>query len=96
MQVNDVGKTFGLYQTTNPGNTPDAQFPFRQGYNLIVNPLSADQMLISSQAGRIFATTTRGNIWSEIGNPGALDGTDAQALAYGRPTPPRPAAASAA
>ena len=90
VQVNDVGKTFRLYQTSNPGNTPDPQFPFRQGYNLTVNPLSADQMLISSQAGRVFATTTRGNVWSEIGNPSALDGTVAQALTYGAPDPAPP------
>lgn len=87
VRVNTVGKTFRLYQTANPGNTPDAQWQFRQGYNLTVNPLSGDQMLISSQAGRVFATTDRGNLWSEIGNPGALDGTEAQALTYGAPDP---------
>ena len=87
VQVNTVGRTFGLYQTANGGNTPDSQFPFRVGSNVVVNPLAADQMLISSQAGRIFATTTRGQIWSEIGNPNALDGTYAPALAYGAPDP---------
>lgn len=90
VQVNSVGKTFRLYQTANGGDTPDSQWPFRPGYNVVVNPLSADQMLISSQAGRVFATTTRGNVWSEIGNPGALDGTNAQALAYGAPDPTPP------
>ena len=90
VQVNTVGKTFGLYQTSNPGDTPDTQWQFRPGYKLIVNPLSANQMLISSQAGRVFATTSRGNIWSEIGNPSALDGTIAQALAYGAPDPAPP------
>jgi len=90
VQVNTVGKTFRLYQTSNPGNTPDAQWPFRQGYNLTVNPLSGDQILISSQAGRVFATTTRGDIWSEIGNPGVLGNSEAQALAYGAPDPAPP------
>ncbi len=62
VRVNTVGKTFRLYQTSSGGNTPDAQWPFRQGYNLTVNPLSGDQMLISSQNGRVFATTTRGDV----------------------------------
>ena len=91
VEVNDVGRTFGLYQSSNPGaNTPDPQFPFRGGFNLAVNPLSADQALVSSAAGRVFATTTQGRIWSEIGSPSALDGTVAQALVYGAPDPSPP------
>ena len=89
-QVNTVGRIFGLYQTSNSGDTPDPQFPFRAGSNVVVNPLSADQLLVSSQAGRIFSTTTRGNVWSEIGNPSALDGTYAPALTYGAPDPAPP------
>ena len=90
VQVNGISKTFRLYQASNPGDTPDPQWPFRFGSNIVVNPLSADQMLISSRAGRIFATTTRGDVWSEIGNPGDLDGTYAGALAYGCPDPAPP------
>ncbi len=89
-QVDGVGRTFGMYQQSGAGDTPDPQWAFRQGYKLTVNPLSGDQMLISSDTGRIFSTETKGQIWSEIGNPGALDGSYAGTLAYGAPDPSGP------
>ena len=89
-KVDGVGKTFGLLQQANPGPTPDPQWPFTGGSNFAVNPLNGDQILISSQAGRIFSTETRGNLWLPIGNPAALDGTYAPALAFGAPDPNGP------
>jgi len=89
-QVDGVGKTFGLLQQALPGPTPDPQWPFTGGSNFAVNPLNGDQILISSQAGRIFSTETRGNLWLPIGNPAALDGSYAPALAYGAPDPNGP------
>ncbi len=90
-QVNGTAYTFGLYQTSNPGNVVDSQWPYRQGFNFAVNPLSGNQILISSAAGRVFKTDDRGLVWAEVGNPGALDSTNAQALAYGAPDPNGPA-----
>ena len=84
-QVNGIARTFGLYQTSGTGDTPDNQFPLRGGYQFAVNPLNGDQIAIGSQAGRIFATLNRGLVWSEIGNPSALDGSPATAITYGAP-----------
>src|SRR5262249_9734519 len=38
-QVNGVGRTFGLLQQSNPGPTPDPQWPFTGVLNFAVNPL---------------------------------------------------------
>lgn len=89
-QVDNVGRTFGMYQQAGAGDTPDGQWSFRRGFNFAVNPLSGDQMLISSATGRVFSTETQGRIWTEIGAPGVLDGTNAIALAYGAPDPAAP------
>ncbi len=90
-QVNGIGRTFGLLQQSNSGPVPDPQWPFTGGSNFAVNPLNGDQIIISSQAGRIFGTETQGKFWNVIGDPGALDGTYAPALAYGAPDPNGPA-----
>jgi subtilisin-like proprotein convertase family protein len=89
-QVNGVGRTFGLLQQSNPGPTPDPQWPFGGGVNFAINPLNGDQAIISSTAGRIFATENRGLFWSVIGDPAALDGSQSFALAYGAPDPNGP------
>jgi subtilisin-like proprotein convertase family protein len=91
-QVNGVGRTFGLLQRSNPGNTPDPQWPLTTGFNFAVNPIVANQVIISSQVGRVFGTTNAGVTWSVIGNPGSdiVDGTNAQALAFGAPDPTAP------
>ena len=56
------------------------------------------QVVISSAPGRVFRTTDNGLTWQLIGdpvaNPGILDGTNAQALAFGAPDP-SPAAPTA-
>ena len=96
-QVNGVPRTFGLIQT---GGASDPQWPLVSPVypglvpmgRFAVNPLDGDQVVISSNAGRIFATTNQGVFWNVIGNPGDLDGTYAPAVVYGARTRPRPAA----
>jgi subtilisin-like proprotein convertase family protein len=85
-QVNDVSRTFGLVQTQNQGNVPDNQWPFRSEFSFAVNPINGNQIVIGSDAGRIFRTETAGTVWSEIARPGQdVDGSLATALAYGAP-----------
>src|SRR5258706_8353504 len=55
--VNGVGRTFGLLQDSQPGNTPDPQWPFLGGSTFAVNPINGDQIIMSSQAVRVFGTT---------------------------------------
>ena len=49
------------------------------------------QVVLSSALGRVFRTVDNGLTWQLIGdpvaNPGVLDGTNAQALAFGAPDP---------
>jgi subtilisin-like proprotein convertase family protein len=90
-QVDLVGRTTGLLQQSNPGLTPDPQWPFLGGFNFAVNPLNGDQIIISSGAGRLFMTATQGRFWLVNGEPAALDGTPAFALAFGAPDPAAPA-----
>jgi subtilisin-like proprotein convertase family protein len=94
-----TSRTFNLLQTTSGQvdpltgpvfDVPDPQWPFRMGFNFAVNPINGDQIIISSLAGRVFSTENQGKFWNVIGNPGALDGTNAQALAYGAPDPNGP------
>jgi subtilisin-like proprotein convertase family protein/photosystem II stability/assembly factor-like uncharacterized protein len=92
-QVNGVGRTFGLIQQSQAGNTPDPQWPFTGGSNFAVNPVNGNQIAMSSQAGRIFETTDQGRIWFVIGDPTDLDGTYAPAIAYGSPNPSDPTGA---
>jgi subtilisin-like proprotein convertase family protein len=89
-----VSRTQGLVQV--PNNDP--QWPFDQAFNFAINPISqafdpktggtrAQQIVISSAAGRIFRTDNGGVNWFNIGDPTDLDSTNAQALAYGAPDP---------
>jgi subtilisin-like proprotein convertase family protein len=89
-QVNGTGRTNGLLLQSNPGTTPDPEWPFVAGFNFAVNPLNGDQVILSSAAGRVFSTENRGVFWTVIGDPQFLDGTNAQALAYGAPDPNGP------
>jgi len=88
--VNGVGATTGLLQQSNGLPTPDPQWPSLGGSNFAVNPINANQIIMSSQAGRIFATQTQGLQWFPIAEPSVLDGTYAPALAYGAPDPNAP------
>ena len=89
-QVNGTGRTFGLLQQSGGGLSPDPQWPYLGGSNFAVNPLSGQQVIMSSQAGRIFRTENQGLLWLPIAEPGDLDGTYAPALAYGAPDPNGP------
>jgi subtilisin-like proprotein convertase family protein len=86
-----LSRTFGLLQQSNAGRIPDPQWPGLSGSYFSVNPIDGDQIIISSQAGRIFGTTNQGKFWSVIGEvPGngsafGVDGNYKTALAYGAP-----------
>jgi subtilisin-like proprotein convertase family protein len=92
-QVNEVGRTFGLLQHSNPGLTPDPQWPYLGGVNFSVNPIDGDQIIISSTQGRIFSTADQGRTWVVIGNPTALDSSQSFAMAFGSPQPSDPTGA---
>lgn len=85
-----IGRTFGLLQQNLPGQTPDPQWPFAGGFNLAVNPLSGNQAIIGSAAGRLFRTQNQALTWFEIGPPAELDGSEIFGLAYGAPNPAPP------
>jgi subtilisin-like proprotein convertase family protein len=91
-----ISRTTGLIQTS---GTSDPQWPtgsvnygngLMQG-NFTVNPIAGDQVMISSNAGRVFSTIDQGRSWQVIANPGDLDSTYAPALTYGAPDPNAPA-----
>jgi large repetitive protein len=90
-QANGTGRTFGLLQQSNPGPQPDPQWPSAGGSNFAVNPLQGGdangQIVMSSQAGRIFRTENGGRVWSVIGQPTDLDSSYAPAMAFGAPDP---------
>ena len=91
-QVNGIGRTFGLLQSTTvpPGpslpGTPDPQWPYGPSYNFAVNPVDNQEMIIGSGAGRLFETQDEGVIWTELAEPSVFDSTTIPALAYGAPT----------
>ena len=95
LQYNDIGRTFGLIQQSGSGNVPDPQWPFlAPGYpgdliqgNFALNPINNDQLIISSNAGRIFATTNGGRFWLPLAEPGVVGGAYHPALAFGAPGP---------
>jgi hypothetical protein len=95
-----ISRTTGLPLVNgNPGgglgSTPDPEWDFRGGSAFAVIPINNQQIVMSSSggtnAGRIFRTFDQGLNWAVIGNPGDLDSTYAQALAYGAPDPGAPA-----
>jgi subtilisin-like proprotein convertase family protein len=83
-----VSRTFGLLQAgDHPGFPSTGQWPFETGSNFAVDPLDGNQIIMSSQAGRIFRTQDQGKTWFDIGDPANLDSTYAPATAYGAPDP---------
>jgi subtilisin-like proprotein convertase family protein len=92
-QVNQIGQTSGLVRNIQPGSqVPDPQWPFEAVVNFAVNPLDADQIVISSTQGRVYRTENRGQNWLPIAQPGSdiADSAQAIALAYGAPEPNPP------
>jgi large repetitive protein len=94
--VNGVGRTNGLIQQASGGTVPDPQWPFLGGFNFGVNPINADQVVISSAAGRVFRTLDQGKFWQVVAEPTVLDGTNAPALTFGAPDPNAPTLGSLA
>jgi subtilisin-like proprotein convertase family protein len=88
----ETARTFGLLQASNPGDTPDPQWPSVAGSNFAVNPINGNQIVISSQTGNYFETSNEGEFWVQIGDPtsGVLDGQYAGAFAWGAPDPSAP------
>jgi subtilisin-like proprotein convertase family protein len=96
-----VSRTTGLEQVANDPQWPGQSTvyptdPSKPGFgsialgNFTINPLESDQVIISSDAGRIFLTTNQGRFWLSIGEPGFLDGSYAPALTFGAPDPGAP------
>jgi subtilisin-like proprotein convertase family protein len=87
-----TARTFGLFQASNAGTTPDPQWPYAIASNFAVNPINGAQMVVSSQTGNFFASSNQGEFWVLIGDPtsGALDGTYAPTMAFGAPDPNAP------
>jgi subtilisin-like proprotein convertase family protein len=87
-----AGRTFGLLQAPN-----DPQWPFVGGFKFAVNPYTAgfdpssglptQEMVLSSNTGNIFLTNDSGVTWFQIGVGSTLDSSNAQALAFGAPSP---------
>jgi subtilisin-like proprotein convertase family protein len=102
VEVNGIGRTFGLIQASGGDPTPDPQWslPGDTGSptswaNIVVNPVDSDDDLISSTTGNIFETTNQGETWFDIGTPttfGLASGGDTPsfALAFGAPDPTAP------
>ncbi len=89
-----VSRTTGLVQVANDPQWPGQSPVFANGLtfgNFAINPLDSDQVMIGSASGRVFATTNQGRFWLSIAEPSALDGTYADALAFGAPDPKGPA-----
>ena len=94
-QVNGVGQTFGLLQSTSvpPGaslpGTPDPQWPYGPSYNFAVNPVDNDEVILGSGIGNLFETqnaTQPHVIWTDLSatpETSTFDGTTIPALAYG-------------
>ena len=95
-QVNGVGRTTGLLQSSNGLPTPDPQWPFLGGANFAVNPVNGSDVVISSATGNIFTTTNEGVTWFDVGLPSVFGTPNSfsLALAYGAPIPPRPRASA--
>lgn len=86
-----IGRTFGLLQQGGGGpGQPDPQWSAFGRINFAVNPVDGSEMVISSLAGRVFRTHNQGVLWFPIAEPTILDGSQADALAYGAPLPNDP------
>ena len=88
-----IPETNGLIQAPNDPQWPIA-IPLYPGNvvpgNFTVNPLDGNQVIMSSNAGRIFELGNAGTTWQVIGDPNFLDGTYAPALTFGAPDPNSP------
>ena len=76
VQVDGVGRTYGLLQASGGLPTPDPQWTVNGATadptswaSIVVNPVDDNDDLISSTTGNIFETTNQGETWFEIGTP---------------------------
>ena len=92
VDVNGVGRTYGLIQASNGSPTPDSQWPYPSYANIVVNPVDSNDDLISSTTGNVFETTNQGETWFDIGSPSTFNspGFTSFALAFGAPDPTAP------
>ena len=88
-----IPETNGLIQAVNDPQWPIA-IPLYPGNvvpgNFTVNPVDGNEVLMSSNAGRIFELGNNGTTWQVIGDPNFLNGNYAPALTYGAPDPNSP------
>jgi subtilisin-like proprotein convertase family protein len=88
-----IPETNGLIQAINDPQWPIA-IPLYPGNvvpgNFTVNPIDGNEVLMSSNVGRIFELGNSGTTWQVIADPANLDGTYAPALTYGAPDPGSP------
>jgi hypothetical protein len=95
-QVNGISRTNGLIQTSGGGAAIDPQWTDTGGSVFAVNPINGNEIIMGSQAGRLFATNNQGAFWSPIGQPtvgpttGDFDGSVLSAMAFGAPDPGNP------
>ena len=82
-----------MYQTSNPGNTPDNQWAYRQGFNFASTPatIPAGHQLSGRPDLRHGRQRHERHDLGRDRQPGALDGSNAQALAFGAPDSSVPA-----
>jgi subtilisin-like proprotein convertase family protein len=87
-----LGRTNGLLQASGGEPTPDPQWPFTGVANFAVNPVNGQDVVITSDVGRIFTTPDAGVHWFDVGDPGVFGspGAFSNALAYGAPDPGAP------
>ena len=85
---NGVGRTTGLIQSSSGTPVPDPQWPFLGGATFAVNPINAQQVVMSSPvSGRLFRTVNGGQNWFAIREP-LSPSAYYPAVAFGAPENP--------
>ena len=95
VEVNGIGRTYGLLQASNGLPTPDPQWTLTSWANIVLDPVDSNNALISSTTGNIFETTNQGETWFDVGTPGTFGLSTSGyspsfALAFGAPDPNAP------
>jgi subtilisin-like proprotein convertase family protein len=85
-----IARTFGLFAQNNGGPFPDPQWPAFPSFNIAVNPIQNQEVIMGSALGRLYGTEDQGNIWFLLADTGVFDGSTLPALTYGAPDPNGP------